>query len=75
MHTAEAVTENSESSAPAAPSSPANDRSPFNFVNSTSPALAMESEQHTHSRSTCFFSSDGANPKDDFGKRGTGSLA
>lgn len=27
MHTAEAVTENSESSAPAAPSLPANDRS------------------------------------------------
>ena len=29
VHTAEAVTENSESSAPAAPSSTANDRSPL----------------------------------------------
>lgn len=29
MHTAEAVTENSETSAPAAPSPPANDESPL----------------------------------------------
>lgn len=36
----------------------------FNFVNSTSPALVME--QHSSRRSTCFFSSGGANHEDVF---------
>ena len=53
VHTAGAVTENSESSAPVAPSFPANEKPPvFNFVNCMSTAMTMEtmkSEQYTNS--------------------------